>query len=466
VLRFFRINDPYRLLAILIIAIGLGLFLMIDPPPLSWSQLHGQVIGKQVSSGYQLYTEIRDRTPPLTAVFQQVVYALFGMSSVARQCLALIFIFVQAGLFSVILIRSNAYTENTYLPAFLFVITSFFSFDAFQISPELLSSFFLMLVLRSLFKEMEFRQQRDETVFSMGIYLALSSLTVFVHILFLPVSLILLLLFAQADIRRVFLLIVGFALPHVMLISWYYTFHATADIWNHFYVSSVTSFVPDLISGRSLLMLFALPMIYFVFSLFMMSREARLTRYQTQLLQTMLIWLMAGVSLIIFVPGLTPVSLLPLLPPLIYLMSYYLLLIRRRWLAEVSLWIYAGGVVTISLLARYEKIPSVDYSRLWVTISPRTALVHDKKILTLTDDPSLYQTNTPASFFLDWELSKEVFEKTDVIENILLLDRSFKNQLPEVIIDPQNYMSAVISRLPYLQGKYKRVGENWELVNN
>lgn len=465
-LRFFRINDPYRLLAVLVVVVALGSILLTDAPPLTVGQLHGRVVGQMMTADQQLYTELWDTVPPLQALFHQFTFWLLGHSTTARQVFALLLLFLQASYFAILLIRAKAYTENTYLPALLFVVTAFYSFDTYQLTPELFSSSFLLLALGNLFREIEFRQQRDATIFNLGIFLSLASLTVFVHIFFLPAALVLLLLFAQADARKILLLIIGFLLPHLALGAWYFVHDGLGLLWQHYYVAQLTRVVPDLVSGKTILMLCAIPITYFVFSLFMMSREARLTRYQNQLLQAMLIWLLAGIIMYVFVPGLTPASLLPWLPPLVYLMSNYLLLIRRKWLAELSLWVFVVGTIALSLLARYDQLPQVDYSRLVLTPSPRAANLSQKEIMVLADDMALYERNRPASFFLDWRISQPVFEQPEVIEHILLLDRCFQRHLPEVIVDPDNYLPSVIARLPRLQGRYQRQGENWIRINN
>ncbi|MCU0419455.1 MAG: DUF6427 family protein [Cyclobacteriaceae bacterium] len=464
-LRFFRINDPYRLLAVLAVVIALGLTLLLDAPPQTIRQLHARVVGQMMTADQQLYTELWDTVPPLQAVFDQFCFWVFGPSATARQILALIFVFVQASYFAIFLIRAKAYTENTYLPALLFVVTAFYSFDTFQLTPELFSSFFLLLALGNLFREIEFRQQRDATIFNLGIYLSLASLTVFVHAIFLPVALVVLLLFAQADARKIVLLILGFLLPHMALAGWYFIHDGLGLLWSHYYHAQLTRAVPDLVPGKTMLVFCALPLVYLVFALFMMSREARLTRYQTQLLQAMLLWQLGGMIMYVLVPGLQPASLLPLLPPWVYLTSYYLLLIRRKWLAELSLWFFVVGTVALSLLARHGKLSYIDYSALVVTPSPRAEKIAQKKVMILADDLALYDHNQPASFFLDWSVSQAVFEDPDAIGNILLLDRCFQHHTPEVIVDPGNYLSAIIVRLPRLQGRYQRQDENWLLIS-
>jgi len=53
-LRFFRINDPYRLLAILIFLILVSLPLMINRPELTKPELKSMIIGEAMDNGQMM----------------------------------------------------------------------------------------------------------------------------------------------------------------------------------------------------------------------------------------------------------------------------------------------------------------------------------------------------------------------------------------------------------------------------
>src|SRR5262249_55937334 len=149
----------------------------------------------------------------------------------------------------------------------------------------------------------------------------------------------------------------------------------------------------NLISGKSLLMLGAIPITYFVFSLFMMTREARFTKYQSQLFQVMFLWLLFCVVEVFLTRQLSPHSMIIMIPSLAYFFSHYLLLIRRKWIAEGMLWLLIVGVVTIGNMAARGRLSSIDYSRMFVSTGKKPLPVTDKKVMVLGDDISVYRNN-------------------------------------------------------------------------
>jgi hypothetical protein len=152
VLRFFRLNDPYRLLALLLILCLFSLPMLIDPAMATIQELKSFLVGEALNSGKSLYVQLVDDTAPFTAWVFKWLEALFGRSLTARHLLALLVIFFQASFFGILLINNKAYNENTYLPSLVFGLLAFYSFDMLSVSPELLASTALLFALNNLFK--------------------------------------------------------------------------------------------------------------------------------------------------------------------------------------------------------------------------------------------------------------------------------------------------------------------------
>ena len=92
-LRYFRINDPYRLLGLLVILILVYLPLFIDMPGMTYPELKNLVIGEKVHEGRTLYSELIDSTGPLAAWFNGLLDLIFGSSVLARRIFAFIVLF-------------------------------------------------------------------------------------------------------------------------------------------------------------------------------------------------------------------------------------------------------------------------------------------------------------------------------------------------------------------------------------
>jgi Family of unknown function (DUF6427) len=462
VLRFFRFNDPYRLLGVLLVLIVMTLF--VNSAEATLQELKSFLLGEALNEGKLLYVQLIDDAAPLAAWFSGWVEILMGRSLTARHILALVFIFFQAAFFAIILINNKAYNENTYLPALIFGLLALYSFDMLSLSPELLASTTLLFVLNNLFKEIEFRVQRDEIVLNMGVYLGIASLFLFSYIVFLIGVLIILFLFTRFTFRKAVLLIFGFALPHALLVTFYFFGDNHDFLFHHFYVPNFTLSTLWQVSLLSILLLGSVPMIYFFLSLFMLNREAHFTKYQSQLFQVMFLWLVVAVVEIIITRERTPHSFYTFVPPLAYFISHYLLLIRRKRIAEIMLWVFIVGMITMSWAAKTGKLKRVSYAGIFPKELKQGEILKDQRILVLTDDFSFYKHNKLASSFLNWSLSKEVFEHPEYFENAILIDQSFQKDPPDVIVDKNDLMKVVFDRIPQLKSQYKRDGELYKRI--
>ncbi len=457
-LRFFRINDPYRLLAIFILLALIGLGFFVDPAATTLAELKAMVLGEALNSGKSLYSDVHTSVPPLAAWFYGWEEWLFGRSLTARHIVAFVLIFFQGAYFAILLINNKAQSESTYLPAFLFGVVCFFSFDMLLLSPELFASSLLLLALNNLFKEVEFRVQRDDTLLLLGFFLGLSTLFVFTYIVFLPGTIIILAIFTRISIRKTLLLIFGFALPHLLILMAYFYNGNLEFLWDNYYKGMVW-FTHNRLSLSAMLYLSAIPIAYFLFSLVMLNREARLTKYQSQLLQIMFLWLLVAIAEIAVAGEMAPHRVITYAPPLAYFVSHFILLVRRKWLAELLLWGFAGGIVTIAYLARYDKLNKVDYSKMFFNKVASAPV--NKRILVLDDQWGYFENNKLATGFYDWSVSKVYFTETDYFQNVVLIDKAFAQDLPEVIIDPHQVMANVFKRIPTLERLYSKQGTNY-----
>ncbi len=458
-LSFFRINDPYRLLGLLVILMLIAVPGFIYPPDMLLSELKSLVLGEAIAAGKLMYIQVFDDTPPLASALFGLMHLMFGRSLLACHIIAVLLIFFQAAYFATLLISNKAYTENTYLPALIFGLLCFVSFDLVSFSPELLASTVLLFAINHLFHEIEFKIQQDVIVLKLGVYLGLSTFLVFSYWVFLFLSVFILIALTRAGFRKIMLMIFGFGLPHALLITLYYYWGEFGLLWRNFYVSNLTLSGEMLMSVSGLLVLCSVPLIYFLFSIFMVNREARFTKYQSQLMQVMFLWLLFSLIQTFVARQVSPASLITFIPPLTYFISHYLLLIRRRWRAETMLWLFLFGILSMNSLARKGRIQTVDYAALFPGESGYEALIKDKKVMMLTDGWGIYRQNALGGIFLNWDLSRKIFENLDQYQNVETVASSFATEEPDIIVDENNYMESAVERIPYLKSKYRKEGK-------
>lgn len=439
-----------------------GLPILVESPDLTLQELRDMVVGERVGNKI-LYVDLVDRTPPLMAVFDGVLDFLFGRSLVARHLLALFVLFFQAAYFALLLIQNRAYNENTYVPSLIFGLLCFLSFDLLSPTPELFASTLLLFALNNIFKEIEFRIDRDTITLGLGLFIGLASLIVLSYLIFLPGAILVLILFARTSLRKIFLVLLGFGLAHGIVFTLYYYYGNTIELWQNFYVANVRQASSWLVSLRTLAWVGIFPFLYFLLSLFMLTREARFTKYQSQIFQVLFVWLLLSAVVVWFEPGIAPHSFIIFLPPLAYFISHYLLLIRRKQIAEFMLWFLIVGVVATGISVRKDWIPGVDYSGMFVRPSELDGEIRGKRVMVVGEDPGLYQHNSLGGGFYDWELSRQYFEHPEYYEHVIRMSRAFEEDAPEVIVDKENRMEAVLERLPAIRQRYQKEGNLYRL---
>lgn len=456
-LRYFRINDPYRLLALLVLMVLASLPILIDSPSLTLQELRDMVVGERVGNKI-LYVDLVDRTPPLMAVIDGLLNFFLSRSLLARHLLALFALFFQAAYFAVLLINNRAYNENTYVPSLIFGLLCFVSFDVLSPAPEVFASTLLLLALNNIFKEVEFRVDRDTIALSLGLYIGLASLIVLSYTVFLPGAILILILFARTSLRKILLVLLGFGLTHGIVFTLYYYYGHTDDLWRNYYMANLEQASSLMVSIRTLVVLGVLPFLYFLVSLFMLTRDARFTKYQSQIFQVLFLWLVLAAIEVWLEPGIAPHSFIIFLPPLAYFISHFLLLVRRKPIAELMLWLFVVGVLFIGTTSRLGLIPGVDYSQLFVGDSAYDKSIRGKRVMVVGEDPGLYRHNSLGGGFYDWELSRDYFEHPEYYEHVIRMNRAFEEDAPEVIVDKEGRMEAVLDRLPAIQERYRKEG--------
>lgn len=408
-----------------------------------------------------MYTEVADNTAPLAAWFHALTDLVFGRSLMARHIFAFVIIFFHSIYLGIIFITKKVFNENTFIPSLLFSVLFFFSFDTLALTDELLGSGFLLLAINNLFKEIEFRQPRDETTFNLGIHISLASLFYFPYITFVFGVLVILFLFARANFRKFFLFLFGFLLPHLFVLSISYLNGSAKEVWRYYYTSNLAFGADFLVPTKGLLILTSVAIFYLAFSTIMLNRLARFSKYQSQTLQTIFLWIGFCFIYFLFCRELRPQTIVVLIPPVTFLLTHFLLLIRRRRFAEMNIWILLLGTVSLSYLARYDKLAGVTYEKLFIG-AQTTAEPKAKRVLVIGDDRSYYLTNQSATPFVNWELAQETFMTPEYYESVAQVYNGFKNDPPDVVIDEQNLLKPFLDRIPELKKQYLRVGTNYQ----
>ena len=146
-LSFFRLNDPYRLIVIFFLLVFIRFPFFLGDFPLILPELQWMLIGEKMSAGSQLYTELWDDVAPLSATVYWLLDELFGRSPWAFHILGIFLVIFQGYLFNDLLLRNRAFNQNTYVPAFIYMILMNCFFDFSSLPPVLMSLTFILLAI-------------------------------------------------------------------------------------------------------------------------------------------------------------------------------------------------------------------------------------------------------------------------------------------------------------------------------
>ena len=452
-IRFFSANDPYRLIFVLFTMTGLGWYAHTVLPGFSLTDIRGMVLGEMLSDGKIMYSEIWDSTGPITALLNWAMESVAGRNNGLRHLLTILIFFLQAGYFGLLLNQNRAFDQYSYLPSLLYGVLVFVSLDNISFSREVLATSFLMLAINKVFVQIQFRNQTYPNIHVLGIFLGVASLCVLGYSVFFPATLLILLITTRINFNVIALITLGFLFPHLVLIFIHLLKGSLSQLWLNYYAVHFTTLGTSYISGLGLLSLAALPLLYLILGLLKGTGSMRLTKYQSQISSIMIIWLVFGVIEILISRQRTAQTMIVCIGPVAYFIHYYLIRIRKKWMAEVMLWILLIGVPVIASIALNGKIKTVDYQKIFPSNAVAHA-IHDKKILILEDQIDLYRTNRCAAWFLEWDLSEELFSGQPTYEKIALINTSLTSDPPEAIIDPKGLMEPIFYRLPEQKSRY------------
>ena len=453
-LKYFRINDPYRLVGLLVIAILIFAPFLIGGFPITLPELKSLLVGEKITEGYMPYAGLVDSSPPLTSWLYGLVDLMFGSSLLARHILAFLLIFIQGVYIGFLFINRKVFPENTYLPSFIFIILHAFSFDTIVFSGELVGATFLLFALSSMFKEIESRVYRLDTLLNLGVYVGIASLFSFSYLYYLPAACLVIVLYSRRELGSLLLVITGFLLPHLLLAGVYYMLDEAPSLWTYYYAPNFKVASDPLMRGGSLLLLGAVPLFYSMISLVVLGRGARFTKYQSQLFQVMFLWTIFVVPQFFYAKSFRPQSLIVLIPAATFFLTNFLLQIRRRRYAEMNLWLLFLGLIAGGVLTRYGYIEEISYKEL--IVEKQHAPITGKKLLVLQDDLSYYLENKAATSFINWKLSEQIFKEAGYYENLIKVNEAFAEDPPDAIIDPNRYMESFMEKIPALHKQYDR----------
>ena len=427
------------------------------------------LVGEKLTGGVNLYSEVWDSIAPLSAFIYTGIDYLFGRSQLTYQIFAYLLVCYQIFIFNSFLINSKAYAENTYIPGIIYALLSSVCYDMFTLTPFLIGLTFLLLALKNIFQHIEFRAKRDEDILNIGLFIGLATVSYQQFSIFALCTLLIFVMFTGTVGRRYVMMLFGFFLPILIAGSYFFLTNRFTDFMYSFFAPFSVISKTWYFSFSELLVLFSIPLLYFLLALFRMLQGARLTNYQGRLTQSMIVWMTFSIVFVLISDEYSPSVYLILVPVASFYIAHHFLIYRRKGLAEISFIVFFLGLVATGILSYNTPQGLVKYfdDTEYVINKNNYEEMKGDRILVLDDNIRPYYYAQSATPFLNWQMSEEVFNNLDYYDNLTLIHEGIANDKPDIIIDSNNRMPKIFEKIPAFEKLYfKSRDGNYHLKTN
>ena len=337
-IRFFRINDWSRLVAISLILVTFRLpTFFLEPAIATHYMLEWITVGELLQQGMP-FLDLEGAIGPMAAAVYTILISFFGTNPILWQIASLLLIISQAYQFNHLLNRRNIYSEKTYMPALCYVLFMNLTPDFQSLPPVLLSITFLIPVISYSIGKQDNTVAEDNNLLT-GSYLGLAFLTYFPTFCFLLMTLIVFTFYRTASLKALLLIGYTFFLTIALCLTYFSFFGQATDFFMH-YVLNTFSEIINLHStwaNFSIASLLPLSLLLIgMFKTFVSSRKYN--NHQTRAQRIMVLWVIFSAISLLFVDRSSTYQLMVLVPAIAFFTSYFLFSITKDRLAELTLW--------------------------------------------------------------------------------------------------------------------------------
>ncbi|MDX2194875.1 MAG: hypothetical protein NW207_00525 [Cytophagales bacterium] len=451
-IRFFKYETPIQAFAVFIIIMATRVPLFFIGHPILDDEVRNLAIGDKLGDGYLLYRDMLSSTPPLPALLFYLIDIVVGKSREAYAFIALIIIFIQSVIFKNVIDDHELLPAKSYYPALAYILLTGFLYEFTILSEVLIGLTFILLALQSTLRIIR-TEGEENRLFSIGFYCSLAFLSFQPFIISIVIYFIFLLLFTRLNISQYLLLMVGFIFPILTLLT-FYALHDSLYDFYQCYLTRIFTFNSDILINTYNLSIYLIP-VYMLLFLSILSNftYGRFTNYQLVGRQIFFISLFIYLGVLVYFTKLKTEHLIVLVPFASYFLCSLMIIFKRKKLIELFLWLILLYPAPF-LLGYIHKQWAVFHSQY---LDECISHIQNKKVLHLGNNLCYYKYNKPATKFFDWEISHRRLIQTDRYAYIVEISQTFEQDMPDVIVDNENVLSAVFERIPWLAARYKMV---------
>lgn len=459
-LSFFRINDPFRLVAILgIILLMSSIYIWIVDIPLLQPELIWMLLGERMAEGKHMYIDIIDDTGPLSAGVYWVVHLVFGKSALAYKAIAAFIVLFQVVYVNNLFIKYRSFEENTYIPALVLTVLFYLSFDLVTLSPALMGSTFIVLALAQLFSQTVLQKEGSDAVLLVGIFGGIAACFHFPLATFLPFLLVSGIIVSGFSFKQLILSLIAYAMPLVFCGLYYFWIDGFEAFIYEFIIAPrlIESYAH--VSYRDLALLFALPLFFAVLGFFVGLIVKSQTVNQQKQFQLNLIFSIFAISSLLLTNRRTAYQFIVLLPALTYFISLLLVVYKKGIPIKILTALFVFGIPVMGIVSTFYEMNSGRINIYAVNYEEKHTISKGKKILVLGEDLAYYQGSSLATPYLHFRLSKNVILDQDDLSNTVKVYENFRKEMPEIVFDEEGVFAQLLERIPILSRQYEKQGQ-------
>jgi hypothetical protein len=326
ILKALKLNQPFNFLVIPVIAVALWIKSLLNP----------------------IYF------PFYPGEDQMILYQPFGYflkeSPLASSLLALLFMILLVFLILKLNVQYSFIKGRSFLPSSLFVIITSGLHELHAMHPIYPAALFLILTIDRIFNSYE-REVIHSNAFESGLFLAIGSLFYLNLIFFFPFLWIgLIVINSKVNWREFVLSTLGFILPWAAALMYYLAAGKTDELFNT--ISANFTFHQVFLKGNLPIQIYIgfLVLLTLFGSIFLLSQYDEKKISSRKYFKTFFWIFLISCILVLTIPAVSQEIIILLAIPLTFLISNYLIHMKRQFWGEVFLYILIGGVIYLQFI--------------------------------------------------------------------------------------------------------------------
>jgi hypothetical protein len=325
-LKAFKSNQPYSILFIPLIAIGLWFNSFLHPAAFPFYPGENSMI---------LY---------------QPIHLILGESLIASNIVALIFSILLAFLVLKLNQQYAFIRSRTFLPSYLFVLITSGMHELHAMHPVYPAALFLILAIDRIFNTYD-KELIHSNAFDSGVFLAIGSLFYLNLVFFFPILWIgFIILKPKVNWREYVLTSLGFILPWIAAIAFYLASGREEELVQTL-LSNITFHQIFLRNNLPVQIFSGFLILLTLFGSFFLLSQFDGKKISSRRFFKTFFWIfLISVILIIANPAVSQEIIIILAIPLTFLVSNYLIFMKRQFWCELFLYVLAAGVIYLQFV--------------------------------------------------------------------------------------------------------------------